>query len=107
MCRHLGTKLIDAIEVTEPGPELKDGQRYLIYVLLNPSGVGILAHGDTGISAVGDNGQLIPFRKGFEQGDSLEALKSKLASQLFISTSRILVSPRSGLADHDRRFAIT
>jgi hypothetical protein len=73
-----GTKLIDRIEVSEPGPELKEGERYLIYVLLNPSGVGILAHGATGISAVGANGQLVPFRKGFEQGDSLEALKTKL-----------------------------
>ncbi len=73
-----GTKLIDGIEVSEPGPVLKEGERYLIYVLLNPSGVGILAHGATGVSAVGANGQLIPFNKGFEQGDSLEDLKSKL-----------------------------
>ena len=73
-----GTKLIDGVEVREPGPELKEGERYLIYVLLNPSGVGILAHGATGISAVGDNGQLVPFRKGFDQGDSIETLKSKL-----------------------------
>jgi hypothetical protein len=73
-----GTKLIDGIEVSQPGPELKEDERYLIYVLLNPSGVGILAHGETGISAVRDNGQLVPFKKGFEQGDSLEALKSKL-----------------------------
>jgi hypothetical protein len=73
-----GTKLIDDIEVSQPGPHLKESKRYLIYVLLNPSGVGILAHGETGISEVRETGQLVPFKKGFEQGDSLEDLKTKL-----------------------------
>ena len=67
-----GTKVIEGVEVTEPGPELKEGQRYLVYVLLNYSGVGLLAHGDVGISSIAANEQLIPFRKGFKQGDTLE-----------------------------------
>lgn len=73
-----GTKLIEGVEVIEPGPELKENHRYLVYVLLNSSGVGLLAHGDTGISSVGEKGQLIPFRNGFKQGDTLDALKNKL-----------------------------
>jgi hypothetical protein len=76
-----GTKLIEGVEVNEPGPELKEGQRYLVYVLLNSSGVGLLAHGDTGISSVTANGQLVPFRKGFKQGDTLEALKNNLKTR--------------------------
>jgi hypothetical protein len=73
-----GTKLIEGVEVNQAGPELKEGQRYLVYVLLNSSGVGLLAHGETGISSVAANGQLVPFREGFKQGDTLEALKSNL-----------------------------
>ena len=76
-----GTKLIEKVEVTQPGPELKEGHRYLIYVLLNSSGVGLLAHGDTGIFSVAANGQLVPFRKGFKQGDTLEALKKDLEAR--------------------------
>jgi len=77
-----GTKLFEGVEVTEPGPVLKEGQRYLIYVLLNSSGVGLLAHGETGISSVAANGHLVPFQKGFEQGDTLDALKNKLKARL-------------------------
>jgi hypothetical protein len=76
-----GTKLIEGVEVNQAGPELKEGQRYLIYVLLNSSGIGLLAHGDTGISSVAANGHLVPFRKGFEQGDTLEALKNNLKAR--------------------------
>jgi|SRR5215213_4571035 len=76
-----GTKLIEGVEVTEPGPVLKEGQRYLIYVLLNSSGVGLLAHGETGISSVTADGQLVPFQKGFDQGDSLDDLKNKMKAR--------------------------
>lgn len=83
-----GTELVDGIEVNQPGPELKDGQRYLVYVLLNSSGVGLLAHGETGISSVTANGQLVPFRQGFKQGDSLEALKANLKMRHLGRTSK-------------------
>jgi hypothetical protein len=76
-----GTKLIEGVEVNEPGPELKEAQRYLVYVLLNSSGVGLLPHGDTGISSVAANGHLVPFRKGFKQGDTLEELKNDLKTR--------------------------
>ncbi|HEY0761937.1 MAG TPA: hypothetical protein VGD61_06150 [Pyrinomonadaceae bacterium] len=76
-----GAKLIEGIEVNEPGPNLKEGQRYLVYVLLNSSSVGLLAHGDTGISLVAANGKLEPFRLGFKQGETLEALKDNLKTR--------------------------
>lgn len=76
-----GTKLIEGVEVTEPGPVLKEGQRYLIYVLLNSSGVGLLVHGETGISSIAANGHLVPFQKGFDQGDTLDALKNKMKAR--------------------------
>lgn len=43
--------------------------------------IGLLAHGDTGISSVAANGHLVPFREGFEQGDTLEALKNNLKAR--------------------------
>ncbi len=38
-----GTKAIDGVEVTQPGPELKNGEKYLLYLILNPSGVWVVA----------------------------------------------------------------
>jgi hypothetical protein len=74
-----GTKLIDGVEVTQPGPELRNGEKYLLYLILNPSGVGLLAHGPAGIFQIEPTGRLKGFSKsGFALGDSVDSVKSEL-----------------------------
>jgi hypothetical protein len=74
-----GTSVIDGVEITQPGPELNKGQKYLLYVILNPSGVAALPHGRAGIFEVEQNGALKAFSKGgFQLGESVDSVKTEL-----------------------------